>query len=286
MIGYHRRDHQVRIQLLFHLDNTAPSGTNNFLNVLHRGNVQFEVVPAWPFPSHPDEEAGNETGVLNEIYGPMFSAAGKDLFQIRTLTAWDDYQEVERRRVIQWPPKIDNHRSPRSYASYSVSDQDTFDRQQLLPFSTFTLGPFTEEGSYLIALRMNFSGKVYDQLTGDHSEFTVDGPIRLLSRIKYQDILKTPIAEQSAWRNRLKPFEDEALLPGEGYDVVLLGPPSADHVVPLSTSGISLAPLQPKQLIPGVVQRFVSANQRFTLTLRYDDESTSRDECASALQSV
>ena len=272
VLGFHKEQREVRILLGLYVENRFQSGHENFLGMMHRGNVECFVRPAWPFPEHPDEHAaksdgrlgGNVDGVLAQVYGQNFQERDGKIYQVNTMTAWDNYVPIlNAEQPIRWSPFSDY--GPGEWGLPWSPDVEAPPLDQWVPFTTWTLGPFTEAASYLITVMLRISGQTYSTLVAREPEFTVDGPERLLSRINYEDLICLRDHERSPWKKRLAPFENSHLLLGEGYDVIVLHSPLADKVQSLG-GGIGITPA-PRQ--PSTGDRYVTANQAFCMTLRY-----------------
>jgi hypothetical protein len=271
VLGFHQGDREMRILVGLYVENRLPAGADNYLGIMHRGNMECFVQPAWPLPLHPDESIG-DGGVLHQIYGDLFEEIEGEVFQIKTLTAWDDSFEIKRERPIPWHPKrISEDRLVESWGWPWEPETLPASVEECVPFTTWKFGPFADPTSYLITFALRIRGKTYDKLVDRDREFTVEGPEHLLSRIKYDDLLRLSDQEQSKWRQRLEPFESSRLLFGsEGYDVIILNPPLADRVLALGGSiGIVPAPKQPTSRGVPTGERFITSNQAFSMTLRY-----------------
>jgi len=262
MLSFHQAKKHVRVLLGFFLKNCAP---DNFLGVMHQGEVDLYVHPAWPLPHHPNEDDA-ERGILEELYGGLFSeAAAKSsrsdtvLHQQSTLTAWDKLVRVEQPQTLHaWRP-FDGlvqrlEPEPRPSESY-------------VPFTTWRLGPFKELTSYLITVELRIGGETYKRLVERETQFTVDGPERLLSTFRYMELPRVPQRQRAAWSERLAAFENQKLLLGEGYDIIVLRPPFGDAVEFLR-GGLGIAPagLQPSN---NTGLRFTTVDQAFSIGLRY-----------------
>lgn len=266
IIGHHDTEEEVHILLALYMENLLDSGIDNYLEVLHPGNVKGELVQQpWPFPPHPDEVHERESSIFSSIYEKAFKFYKKngELYQTNGLSAWDSWCKTEKERVTIWP--MEEKSLKEKYKGfrrlYPAGDEESF-----APFTSWELGPFTKKGPVLIAFNIFLSGETYRELVTRERVFTVDGPERLLSRIAYGYIPRLDMGEQGKWGNRLKPFRNY-IRSFESYDVVLLGRNVADEVKVVQSSWVSEAPLQLASRDVGV--RYLTANSSFTLTLEY-----------------
>lgn len=276
MLGYHKEEMVVRALVTVGLENRL-EGTPNFLRILHRGKVNAYLRPAWKLPAHPDELAHWERAgtpadsparqtVLNKLYRAAFDDTNV-LCQKLKLTGWDEYQRIEPVPVMPCKPNLSLEQITPTERGWSMLPEFCSSNEAHIPFTIWTLGPFTEPGLHLIAFELEFSAETYRELVkGD--EFTVDGPQRLVARIKQDDLSRLPEPKRGCWQERLAPFETGHLV-GESYDVIILRPPFADLVESLGGCGIALAPLQPMCKGTAVGDRFMTVDQAFTMAFRY-----------------
>jgi hypothetical protein len=258
IIGYHQAERRARILIGMYLENRKCLGTENYFDVLHRGPVHCTLSPAWPPPQHADERmAGVTTCLLRELYEEAFEEDSGRLFQVKALTAWDEWRKIDHTSVVS----VGEATGVRCDEICPSTRTDTL--CDYVPFTTWRLGPFRERCSYLVVLEMQFDGHTYDDLLGRGTEFTVDGPTRVLARIREEDFARLPPNELENWTNRLDAFEKGLLLQGEGYDVVILAPPLADELQLCRWSGVSPAPIQPSN-----GRRFLTANEEFSIAFR------------------
>jgi len=264
VLGYHEQE--VRILLALYLENLAPTGTENYLGMMHRGHVECKIVPAWPLPQHPDEvkaELRAKDSILRQLYEPAFTQIDGRLVQLKGLTTWDTWHSVKERRVI---PEKDGWKLTRS------SEIPYMDSGGWVPFTTWRIGPFTESAFYLITCVLGFTGETYRELVDRESDFTVDGPMRLLARVR-DDLLRLPQQDRARWVGELARFECSHLLPGDGYDVIILAPPLAEEVRTSGQIGIASAPLQPDRGSRHLADRFIASDQRFSMVVEYAVET-------------
>jgi hypothetical protein len=268
VLGFHHAEREVRILLGFYVEKKMEAGAENYLRLMHRGNVECFVQPAWPLPLHPDEVKYGSS-VLRDIYAENFQEQEHDnhLLHVKTLTAWDARIPVAQPHpVVPWSPKIEGD-PVKDWGWKLMPETPALPLEQYVPFTTWLLGPFDEPAPYLITCAIRIAHKTYDELVESKPQFTVDGPERLLSRIKYDDVFRLADQERAEWEGRLAPFEQSHLLLGDGYDVIILNPPLADSVERLNGSiGIVPAPRQPGRERG---ERFMTADQAFNMTLRY-----------------
>jgi hypothetical protein len=289
VLAFHQESRKVEILFGLYVENKLPAGERNYLRMMHRGNVECFFVPAWPLPQHPAESRvhGPEVpGVLQQIYGDLFDEVNGQPRQTSTMTGWDGKVELPvsgQDRPVVWTPDEQACGEITEFGRPLQSETPSPGFQVYTPFTTWELGPFTEPTSFLLTFVLLIQGATYDELVGGDREFTVDGPERLLSRIRYDDLYRVPDEDRSKWCDRLKPFEQSRLLMGEGYDVMILRPPYANAVEALSGGmGIGLGPRQPLWQGQPMAERFITSHQSFSMALRY----AKVDEPASSMSSV
>jgi hypothetical protein len=271
ILAYHRDAKRISILFILLVENLLPS--KNELRVLHRGNVECNLVPSWPLPLHRDEEAGTR-GVLNDIYGTMFRKDGENLLRVKKLTSWDAQENIEGDvSIADWAVQT-GLLSCSDEASFFPPEIAPLSKGNHVPFTTWMFSPFHQSGFHLLSFRLQFEGLTYDRLVPNDDIFTVDGPERLLARIEYEDIIELSSEEKKSWRLRLEEFEDpEKRLLCENYDVIILGPPHGDavaRVTEYNANGIYPAPRQSGTN----AQRFITTNNLFTLPLMFAAETT------------
>jgi hypothetical protein len=282
ILGYHHAERRVSILFALLAENLL-EGLPNSLRFLHRGKLDCHVVSAWPLPKHPDEKPSAE-GVLSNVYGHLFQMADGRVLGVTKLTAWDSEEPLtseERVPILNWaetpgllPAGEQRHRWP--------PDPPPPDASGHVPFTTWTLSPFNEKGFYLVSFELQFEGATYARLLHAHPVvFTVDGPERLLGRIEYEDMVEVGRAEVDSWLQRLGDFKDSSKRPPcLSYDVIILGPKYGDEVRRAEhycANGIYLAPRQPSV----GAERFLTADQFFTLPLEYKIQDPLREERAA-----
>jgi hypothetical protein len=279
VLGFHEQAREVHIQLGLYLENRYEQGPN-YLRMLHRGNVECFLQPAWPFPSHPDEALSGES-VLRDLYAPIFEDRGGTIMQVNTLTAWDSpvtYPTPQ--HAVAWGPQTGI--CVPGWGVPLVPEMNDSERAsgRYYPFTSWSLGPFAEQTSYLITCSLRVSGATYDELVHSKPHFGVDGPERLLRRIRYDDLYRLPDDARGLWERELEPFEQSSITNGEGYDVIVLRSPLADSVERLRGSiGVAAAPKQPlRRDGQQVADRFITSDQAFSMTLRYAADQVSGAE--------
>jgi hypothetical protein len=276
VLGYHEQE--VQILLALYLENLAPDGMENYLSMLHRGRVECNFVPAWPLPQHPDEAmAGHRAKdcVLRQLYESAFTRQGGTLTQRKGLTKWDTWHSVAERRVI---PKLEN-RDDRE--TWQMSESRCSETGSWVPFTTWRLGPFKESAFYLVTCALRFTGETYNELVDRKRNFTIDGPLRLLTRLKCEDLLRLSARERTKWASELSRFEDSHLLLGDEYDVIILVPPLAEQVRTYGQIDIASAPLQPARGRQKIAERFITSDHRFSMALEFAAEVPSQTSLGS-----
>jgi hypothetical protein len=263
VLAYHQAAECVKILFLVLAENLLDGP--NVLRFLHRGNVQCRLIcPSYPLPRHPDEEyEPQQPGILESVYGKAFNVYGACVRE-HALTPWEAWARKTRQSVTLFGGnELKNDiLSP----EFDVPEDDSY-----IPFCTWKLEDFKNKGLYLISFSLEFSGETYKRLVASDESFSVDGPQRLLSAIKYRDIPDYR-NEQRNWLDRLRAFEDEATaVCSDSYDVIILGSPLADEVnicYDRCCNGIhKAAQNQPAPDCHAV--RYVTTDQFFTLPLSY-----------------
>jgi hypothetical protein len=263
ILGWHQKEKEVLF--LIHLRNNK---VNNPLKILHPGNVRCKIADlSNGFPLHQDEiERGvkQDDCILKKIYGGLlsFNKEKGTFHREKTITAWDSLREANTKHDII---KI--------YKGNDDLIKDRFDfaeETKFKPFSTWELESFEDTGEYLIALYITVNKASYAEFVEKGSFFVVDGPKRLLDRIKYWHIPNLAPDKQEKWRNKLSEFE-ECLPFNESYDVVTLGEPLADRVI-ADMDGSTLITEGVLGLTSGrPFKRYITADSSFKLRLSYED---------------
>jgi hypothetical protein len=282
MIGFHRREERVRILIAIYVQKIRETPSD--LHILHEGNVQCSAVPAWPFQKHPDEFLANhQKSMFSYIYEAAFKKEEGVVKQVQGLTAYDSWLPLSKHESVNFWPSLDAFDSKRSIPVQRVESvhatRPPMDcpETDFVPFSIWRLGPLKEMGPYLIALNLEFSGETFDRLVGSQSTFAVEGPRRLLQSLQFCTLAKLPRQVAAEWEHKLNPFS-HYLPAGEGYDVILLGPPFADPVEPQCLAGMMQAPVQIKtegRNPFSKVRRFITGNLDFFLNLKFKRQATS-----------
>ena len=268
ILGYHRDQKRVDILFGLLLENLRK---NNFLRILHPGNVNWELVKQpWPLPWHLNEPKNGQS-ILESVYGNVFcfDEKEKSLYQAKGLTAWDSYfTNGGKESVTVWPSG--DAEAAKCKMTKVFPKENEANEQEFVPFSEFELGPFTNGGPILIGFNLWFQGNSYARLLGGAPVFTVDGPESLLIRIKREYILHMPKEDQDKWIKRMSPFE-QFIGFGESYDVIVIKEPFATTTTCVWKNGIVEAPIQPSE---DLADRYITAYPRFVLALKYAPVST------------
>lgn len=225
VLGYHRDRGRVSILYVL-LAKNLNSDRPNSLHLLHRGRVEARIVPAWPLPPHPDEKRANA------VSGPLASLFlrrdGEILLTDEALAGLEpDLQRGPTFVCSSSGPKV-------LEPNFALPDGGSH-----VPFTTWTID-VDRPGWHLIAVELAFDGETYSRLLPPGQVFTVDGPERLLARIRYLDLSGLSVDDHRRWGDRLAPFmrPEQKVSPGR-YDIVVLGPPCADPISPVDGYGAS-----------------------------------------------
>jgi len=157
------------------------------------------------------------------------------------------------KRTLDNPPQLER-------VSPSVDCND------FAPFTSWRIGPFRKKGPVLMSLEIKLVGESYRELVAQGRTFSIDGPERLLSRIKYSYIPCLAKEQQCLWKKECNKFRNY-FNTGQSYDIVLLGKNFADEVKILEKSGVTEAPLQLSSKDIGM--RYITDDSNFTMTLKY-----------------
>lgn len=265
ILGYHDNKQRVEILFTLYLKNLSEDGEPNFLEFLHPGNTLCASAKSWPVERHPDEPEGKPY-IIESVYGKAFKTEKNKLYQMRGLSAWDSwYDNYGREPVVIWPDQ-EKHLRKRNFIKRVFPSPRSND---FIPFTIFELGPFTTEGPVLIAFKLWFGGETYSRLVGRNETFTVDGPEALLLRIERDYIRNLKPVEQKEWIDRLEPFRNYISM-DESYDIIVVNSGLADNIECVRKSGIMRAPIQPASDKKAL--RYITANPRFALSLRYSKD--------------
>lgn len=311
VLAYHKEERCVRILFLILAKNNSVDSGPNYLKLLHRGNVECTLLPPWPLPRHYDEgentkgKVGAVQGILEDLYGKVFSGEEAPIVLSKCLTPWDSFVEISERIEVRAGPDLPAGQGGFPLPMKLDADQLRVDECSYRPFTTWTVGPFNHAGMYLIAFSLNFTGETYADLVersmriatnetdasgelaahGERIEvapgFSVDGPQRLLALINYLDLpLSRNEQERKDFITMLEPFQDEdKRIEPEAYDVVILNYPLADPVEvdseAMLRNSIYEAPLQASPL--GRAKRFITVDNCFTIGLKYVNGRQSED---------
>src|SRR5579862_813315 len=173
---------EMHVLLGLYVQSTRP---NSSLGILHRGNAEAFLLPAWPLPLHPDEKGRARVGVLEQIYGSLFQEREGEIYQVRTLTAWDNAFDIAHQHPVAWPIEKSERYTVDPWGWKVRPETPQLAPEEYAPFTSWKLGPFPEATSYLVTFTLRMRGKTYHELVDNAREFTVEGPEHLLSRIKY-----------------------------------------------------------------------------------------------------
>jgi len=267
IIGYHATDRTIKILLALIVENMAENGVKNDLRLMHAGTPDCFVVPPWPLPKHPDEEPDSK-GILDQLFGHAFESGSGGLKRTKGLTSWDECHPIPETPIVTFQSGGDHN--PLLGGSFVMPEQGIPTDGRVAPFTVWKFGPFTQKAAHLITLGLRFAGSSCDQLLGPGQvEFTVDGPLRLVTRIKLEDLSDFSSETRRAWVDRITPFEEaNHLLMGEGYDVIILREPLADRVELVGEIGIARAAKQPVQRGVQIADRFVTTHRHFSILAR------------------
>jgi hypothetical protein len=253
LIGQKRELEEFEVLFGVYAVNNEPDGQPNHFKMLHPGNVSCEEIQAWPLPRHPDEPEGGK-GIFEEIYGKAFEVSGEELYQKETLTGWDSWKEIKREPVCTLKDS--------SNPSRVAKDFETGAPRTYVPFTSWTVGPFTIRGSHLLAFRLKLAGESYDRVLRPYGgdDFRINGPEQVYGQLKFSELTALAAEEREVWESRLSPFDHDRLSSNEGYDVLLLK--TTETIDIDSLVGATEAPIQPQD-----ADRFISAHQSFRLEL-------------------
>jgi hypothetical protein len=262
VIGYHRYREEVQILFLLYGENKCK---DNCLRMMHRGNVECCWLPSWPLPRHPSEKPTSveETpSILGNLYGEAFELVDGGLFRVKTLLPWDSWETIKPRIVHPWRPSSGSPRMAGASEDMLISPEFPHPRlDEYVPFTSWRIGNFMEPGLFLMTFAMRFSGETYRRLVGRQTQFTVDGPQRVLTRTKYEVLNRE---DHKVWTKRLALFESESVFSDKGYDIIVLNRSLADEVETFAPSGMVQAPRQPEN-----GSRFITLSHEFTMWVRY-----------------
>jgi hypothetical protein len=283
LLGFHRENEEVRILFLLYGKNKLPiEEGENCLLMMHRGDVQCWWQPSWPLPLHWDEEdAGIEPdcSILMKLYGEAFELGSehpKHLSRVNRLSQWDSWEDVEPEVVHRWQPScgvtvgrnVDEKIFVPPHFPVLSLDED-------VPFTSWKIGNFTKPGLFLMTFALKFSGESYRRLVTQQSQFTIDGPERLLTRTKYEVLNRE---DRDIWTEQLSLFEREPVLSERGYDVILLGSPLADRIETIAPSGMAQAPRQAESNGEPLAKRFITLSHDFTMLAQYINQTVDARE--------
>lgn len=272
ILAFHKEQQKVEILFLVYLSNKKK---NNFLQLLHPGNIRCELVSlSAGLPWHQDELRNNERpeneehNILKSIYGQMFYFdENNNKFHLnKILSPWDSFCDLAPEDQTKNLFVLQDDLLMMSMESlYPLKDESEW-----VPFSAWEVGPFPNKGDFLIAFKATIQKKSYTEFVESDPFFIVDGPTQLQDRIKHLYIPSLERAEQKKWEGRFKLFEDYFHF-DESYDIVILRKPHADIVFPDmdSSSMITAGSLQSHP--ENCYRRYVSANSNFILKLSYRD---------------
>lgn len=281
LLAYHRGERIVRILFVLLAENKLADGAN-ILRIMHRGSVRCTLAEPWPLPCHPDEETSRSIGILEQLYGKAFEESGGHILYKNALSPCDTWhQDSEPREVLLWP-RCEHSATDGDGSGHIEVERPQTDFARYVPFTTWSCGPFSEEKLYLISFHLEFAGETYDTLVEREPTFSVDGPERLLSRIRYDDLANVPAKHREGWVSRWADFDAPATrVPSDSYDVLIMEPPLADQVTindECCTTGIYQAPMQPGDS----AVRFVTTDDFFTLPMSYAHEHTESKKSSHA----
>lgn len=267
VLGFHFFEKQAKVLATFYLQNNCENGHKNYIHILHPGNVHADMVTS-PLPSHPDEKCKGFTAdnILQYLFGNAFNIVdnGEIIWQVRALSPWDTWHDMTKCERVNWPndprnldncPHIDR-----------VSPEVEYKKEEFTPFTVWRVGPFTKKGPVIFSLEILIEAKTFEELILSNGIFTVDGPTRLLSRIKHKYLPLIAKSDREDWMKELVSF-NTYIKSDAGYDIVILGQDYADEPSVEQKSCINEAFLQPQAVSHGM--RYSTDKSNFTISLKH-----------------
>jgi len=267
VIGCHFKPEEAKILGVLFLNNGGKDGEENYLELMHPGNVEAKLTTSSPLPNHPDEPVDDShQNILNTIYGDAFDIKrAKDsqkiceIQQVKALSQWEIWYELDDNPYsqINWPedPRTQD-KPPKIKKIFPQEGKSGF-----VPFTIWRVGPFVKKGPVLFSFEMILKGESFYEFVSRERVFTIDGPERILFRIEFGYIPLLPEKERGAWLNKLKTFENY-IKAKSGYDIILLGSKLADALTVGQQSCASKAGLQLESEDIGVRYLTDDANYR------------------------
>ena len=279
-LAFNRADKRVSILFLLLIENDRPG---SYLRVLHPGSSRCELVEPWDgdvigtLPYHRDggeEEEDGRPSVLQQVYERMFHYVPEEgkLYQVEALNPHESWYGLEvKRRVKIWPQEDECLWTDAEKRQGGIQVVDGPDRpDEFVPFTTWKLGPFKEAGLTLLSFSIAFDRRNYDVLVGDREYFSVDGPMRLRSKIKRDCIPLMPPETQKRWYKSLEFFNTWIAFQGN-YDIMIRTTPEADgSYVEVDECGSCMVveAAEDRQPQPGsCARRYVTIDEDFKLNL-------------------
>jgi hypothetical protein len=261
ILAYHHNLKQVDI-LVFILAESLKD--DNCLHMLHPGNTTCKTVSSWPLPSHIDEASTKKQNVLTHMYGELFVPCGVSLKLARDLIV-DNGRIISNGTLVNTWPRKHNIKESFCTTEYPIDINSSDKQNGYIPFTRWLIGPFDLKSLYLLTFRLRFCGETYLRLITSDG-FSVDGPIRLLHRIK-TGLFNMNAEDKEKWTQHLSVFldADKHILP-ESFDVVILEGDKADNVSVLHDFFPNGIYLHQEQNLHGA-QRYITTKQSFSLPL-------------------
>jgi hypothetical protein len=262
-------DDERKVNILYLLLAKKKGDDPNTLGFIHRGRTKCRLLQPWPIQRHPNEKTESYP-ILQKLYGKYFEdrgvGNGGDLVIKKIRINSDQWEDLDKPEVVI-PYPIGDLSS--SIEMIKPRDQG----YEHIPFSEGTLKGFEKSGYYLLCISFSFCGETYDRLIRESDPFTVDGPSRLLSRIKYYDLARIPSEDRKYWDEHLQPYEDPSKsLPCRFYDIILLNNSETSNVKVMdeyTSNGIYRVFNHPK--FEGLY--YLTVDQAFTLPLAFSKKT-------------
>ena len=266
ILGFHFEKKEKNMLFFIHLQNLK---SNNYLEILLIGNTKLEILEPSLSLRHQNEP--KDSCILSSVYEKGFEKTEQGLKQTKALSPWDSWYDIKEEFVTLWP-QGDNNATINSFEIIFPNNKKE-NIGNCFPFKVWKIGPFTEVGSVIIALRITFSGDTFQRLATDHALFRDDGPKTVLKAIK-QTIIPHYTCYGKGKKNEsldyLNSFHNYINF-HTGYDLIFLKPPYSDYIITLNNIGLEKAPIQPKPT--SVAERFLTLNPFYQINLRSDQKA-------------
>ena len=291
-LAFHHASKRASILFVVLLENRK---AGNYLHILHPGNSTCQIIPPWvgdeigSLAYHPDEKLDHGDSVMHQVYRKMFKYRKRDgLNQVCALNPYESWYGLRKpSKVVEWPDEDKGKWTDLQLKSHGIEQiTEVRAREEFVAFTAWRLGPFVSTGLVLACFVITFEGISFDHLVGHRDFFSVDGPGRLRSKIKYDFLPRMSEADQALWLPQMS-FFDSYLPFRSSYDVIIRQEEEPDGVfVEVDEAGSYMITEAPRDRQPDMnasAKRYVTMDADFKLNLHLTSRSVETEVSATKL---